>query len=96
REMDTKAMTQAAALKTLQVEIYVVGFEVCGTPNNNYCDSSIIGNNVADGTADQNLLKCIASSKPNTNDHYYETDDATSLPSIFQKIAHQIGHRLVE
>jgi hypothetical protein len=41
-------------------------------------------------------LKCIASSSPGSNNHFYFADSASQLPVIFQRIAHQIGHRLIE
>jgi hypothetical protein len=42
------------------------------------------------------LLKCIASSTPGTNDHYYETSTSAELPAIFTAIAQAIAFRLIE
>jgi hypothetical protein len=55
-----------------------------------------IGNTDDDNTADNRLLKCIASSTVGTNDHYFYAASATDLPNIFTTIAAQIAHRLVE
>ena len=60
-------------------------------PTNAFCNG--IGNNDPDNVADRRLLKCIASSTAGTNDHYFETDDANDLPSIFQGIAYEIATR---
>jgi Mg-chelatase subunit ChlD len=100
RQIDIKTYEYANALKAEGIEIFVVGFEVCGTPDNTvYSQSqcaSQIGNTAHDNTADRRLLKCIASSKPGTNNRYWETNDASQLPAIFTSIANQIAHRLLE
>jgi hypothetical protein len=54
------------------------------------------GSSNPDGVADHRLLKCIASSAPGTNDHYYETATASELPEIFTSIAQSIAFRLIE
>lgn len=87
RELDVKTMALANALKSQGVEIYVVGYGACGSPNNNLCDPSLIGGTSHDNTADRNLLKCIASSTAGTNDHYFEAPDPEDIPGIFEAIA---------
>jgi hypothetical protein len=101
--LDRKTYEKAVAMKAAGVEIYVVGFGVCGSPPSGtvLCNSGNIGatgssSTFHDNTADRNLLKCIASSKSGTNDHYFEADAASQLPSIFTTIAQQIAHRLIE
>jgi len=97
RELDNKTLALADQLKASGVEIYVVGLGVCGTKNTNLCNRGIVGlQNYSDGTADRNLLKCIASSTAGTNDHYYEATTATELSGIFTNIARLIGFRLIE
>jgi len=101
KKLDIKTRNLADTLKNnLGVEIYVVGFGVCrnspDTHKNDLCDLSLIGGTSHDNIANRNLLKCIASSTPGTNDHYFEVDDATQLPDIFSQIAQRIGFRLVE
>jgi hypothetical protein len=97
-DIETKAM--ADQLKSQGVEIYVVGFGVCGTnnpsqlPTTSYCNG--IGNNDSDNTADRRLLKCIASSTAGTNDHYFEVPHAEDLPDVFSSIARQIAFRLIK
>jgi hypothetical protein len=98
--MDTKTKTLATTLKNSGVEIYVVGFGVCGTndpnqfPTTSYCNG--IGNSNYDSVADRRLLKCIASSTTGTNDHYFEVTTASQLPDVFGQIARQIGFRLIQ
>jgi hypothetical protein len=101
RELDTKTKAEADALKATGVEIYIVGYGVCGTddgqkPSSSYCSSANIGNSDPDTIADQRLLKCIASSSPGTNDHYYTTSDPTQLAGIFAQIAQAIAFRLIK
>lgn len=100
RELDEKTMSVVDTMKAAGVEFYVVGFGVCGgTPSSTTCTSAqkaLIGNSDTDSTADQRLLKCIASSLPGTNNHFFYADSADDLPNIFRTIAHQIGHRLIE
>jgi len=88
------------------IEIYVVALDVCGRRNQPYPDTDPqptqyatasycngIGNANNDSTADRRLLKCIASSSPGTNDHYYEVRSSGELPAIFQAIAYEIAGR---
>jgi hypothetical protein len=97
RDLDVKTAQQAALMKSLTegVEIYVVGLSVCnasGTVQSSAaCDN--IGDAANDTVADQRLLKCIASSTPGTNDHYFFTSDATQLGDIFQTVAYEIASR---
>jgi hypothetical protein len=104
RQLDIRTLEMANALKADGVEIYVVAFGVCATNSTVYtaaqCQSiasgGLIGNTDNDNTGDQRLMKCIASSKPSTNDHYFYASSASGLPTIFTQIAKQIAHRLVE
>jgi hypothetical protein len=95
RSLDIKTKALADQLKSQGVEVYVVGFGVCGTDNPNqkpttsYCSG--IGNNDHDNTADRRLLKCIASSTEGTNDHYFEAPTAEELPGIFNQVAHLVA-----
>jgi hypothetical protein len=97
RDMDTKADQQAQALKQQGIDVYVVGFHVCGANDGNtqatagYCTG--IGDAQADSVADQRLLKCIASSP----DHYFHVENASDLPDTFREIAARIvGRRLLQ
>lgn len=100
RQLDAKTLAVANQLKAQGVEIYVVGFGVCGTANTSkpndpgYCNG--VGDPDHDNAADRRLLKCTASSTPGTNDHYFEVASASSLPSVFGQIARLIGFRLTE
>ncbi len=102
RQLDKFAKAKADELKAASTEIYVVGFGVCGSEDNTIWDSgasycgSDIGNSNPDTVADQRLLKCIASSSPGTNDHYFRASTATDLPGIFAEIAQQIAFRLIK
>jgi Flp pilus assembly protein TadG len=101
KELDTKTITLVNDLKAEGVEIYVVGLGVCGSPSTALCNSSKIGTSCSgsycdDSLGNRNLLKCIASSSPGTNDHYFETTDPTELSSIFGNIARLIGFRLIK
>jgi hypothetical protein len=96
RELDTKTLALVDQMKADGVEVYVVGFGVCGTSNNNLCNRSLVGGTSHDNTADRNLLKCLASSSPGTNDHYFEAATAADLPGIFTNIARLIGFRLIK
>lgn len=99
KSLDTKTKAFADSIKATGVQVYVVGFGVCGTNNtsqtatSSYCAN--IGNNDGDGTADRRLLKCIASSSSGTNDHYFEASSASALPNIFTQIAQQLAFRLI-
>jgi hypothetical protein len=55
-----------------------------------------IGDNTSDTSANVRLLKCIASSDDETDDHYFFANSAEDLPQIFTQIAQQIAHRLIE
>ncbi len=99
RSMDIKTKALADTLRAQGIEVYIVAFGVCGslngsTPTTSYCAG--IGNGDHDNTADQRLLKCIASSTPGTNDHYYQVPTASDLPAVFQTIAQSIAFRLIE
>ncbi len=100
RELDAKTLAVANQLKAEGVEIYVVGFGVCGTANTSkpsdpgYCNG--VGNSDHDNAADRRVLKCTASSAAGTNDHYFEVGSASDLPSVFGQIARLIGFRLTE
>jgi hypothetical protein len=98
-ELDTKTKARADALKATGVEIYVVGFGVCGSSSSAQCNTANVGrtgSSFPDSTADRNLLKCVASSSANTNDHYYEATSASQLPQIFTQIAQTIAFRLIK
>ncbi len=92
RELDDKTYEMAEAMKAAGVEIFVVGFGVCGSSNSNQCDIGMIGSSTHDNTADRNLLKCVASAE----DHYFEVPTAEDLPDVFQQIAQYVSFRLVE
>jgi Flp pilus assembly protein TadG len=92
--LDRKTYELARSLKARGVEIYVVGFGLCGTNDRTEpCDPGKIGTGGADN--DRNLLKCIASSTPGTTDHYFEAENTSELVSIFRAIGAGIT-RLVE
>jgi hypothetical protein len=97
-KVDTLTMDLANDLKAQGVEIYVVAFSVCGGIDTSVLANpcSGVGGGGSDSTSDHRLLKCIASSSPDSNDHYYETATASQLPAIFQQIAQAIAFRLVE
>lgn len=94
-QMDIKTQAMANALKAQNVELYVVAVGVCGPQNTNLCNTAKIGT-IPDSDRTHNLLKCAASSTPGTNDHYFETNDATELTTIFQNIARLLALRLLE
>jgi hypothetical protein len=99
RQVDMITRDMANAIKADGIEIFVVAFGVCSSNStvmtSTDCTTNI-GNTDNDNTADQRLLKCIASSTSGTNDHYFYAALATDLPAIFTTIAAQIAHRLVE
>jgi hypothetical protein len=103
-KVDRLSKTQADNMKLAGVEIYVVAFSVCGGAgaHTGTCPanpSSILGqtgSSYPDSLTDHVLLKCVASSKSGTNDHYYETATASDLPGIFTEIARSITYRLTE
>lgn len=105
-DMMTKALAATVAPRpvppfpAIHTEIYVIGFNVCGTNNTSqtatasYCAN--IGNSDADSISDRRLLKCIASSTPGTNDHYLESPTPGELDGVFKAVAYEIaGHGLV-
>ncbi len=93
--LDRKTYNLAQSIKSQGVEIYVVGFGLCGTNDPGLpCDPSKIGAGSADN--DRNLLKCIASSSSGTTDHYFEAADTSQLASLFRTIGGSIIARLVE
>jgi Flp pilus assembly protein TadG len=108
RQIDIETWEIAKAAEAQNIEIFVVGFGVCDPSNTGTLGSatnplytlaqcnSQIGNTDSDTIADERLMKCIASSKDGTNDHYFYASTAASLPTIFTSIAQQIAHRLVE
>ncbi|MEX2158994.1 MAG: VWA domain-containing protein [Dehalococcoidia bacterium] len=99
-KIDTLANNKATAMKAASVEIYVVALSVCGgLQPSGFCNTSIIGqtgSSFPDSLADHNLVKCMASSTPGTNDHLFETTSAAALPGIFNQIAQAIAFRLTE
>jgi hypothetical protein len=106
--LDLDKKTRNIAIDTLEstygVEIYVVAFGVCSSNSTTYTASQcrttnnggLIGSSQSDNTSDQRLLKCIASSTPGTNDHYFYVTQAQDLPQVFQDIANAIAFRLIE
>lgn len=44
---------------------------------------------------DVNLMKQIASSKPGTNDHYFDAPSVYDIPDVFKQIGKQLGWRLL-
>jgi Flp pilus assembly protein TadG len=95
RKVDALSYDMANTLKGQGIEIYVIGLSPCGHTTD-LCDTSKIGTALSDAQRNENLLKCIASSNAGTNDHYFYTNEAADLPSIFTTIAQQIAHRLIE
>jgi hypothetical protein len=98
-KVDDLSYDMAETLKDQGVEIYVVAFSPCGnddgkTPSSSFCSG--IGNGADDAAADRRLLKCVASSTPDTNDHYFEVPTAADLPEVFQQIASALAFRLTE
>jgi hypothetical protein len=109
-DMDTKTAALAAELKASGVEIYVIGFDVCGMDGLNTDDGSTqttpgycgaVGNGDNDRKADQRLLKCVASS-PNhffrvASDPNSPLPDLSDLPDVFRQIAAaMLGTRLLQ
>ncbi len=102
-KVDLMSHNMATTLKnaTNNVEIFVIAWSVCGgiQSSSTLCNTTGIGSTGTghpDSTADHRLLKCIASSSPGTNDHYFETATASELPGIFQQIAQQVSFRLIK
>jgi hypothetical protein len=108
RQMDMLTWAMAKAAEAENIEVFAVGFGVCDPDNTGTLGSASnptytqaqceaqIGNTDDDDIGDERLLKCLASSTDNTNDHYFYAANASALPTIFTTIAQQIAHRLVE
>jgi hypothetical protein len=98
KKLDVLTKSLADTLAGQNVEIYVIAFGVCSSnatvKSASYCSN--IGNNDSDNTADQRLLKCMASSHAGTNDHYYAVNSAANLGNVFQDVARAIAFRLIE
>jgi hypothetical protein len=92
--IDTKTYQLAQTLKAANVEVFVVALDPCDTLNTSLCDVTKIGQYT--GNYPTNLLKCVASSLPGGNDHYFETNDPTQLSNIFLSIARLLALRLLE
>jgi hypothetical protein len=85
----------------------VTGGTVYNAPGSNTCTEQAnpivsapspgqVGDTTTETTGNHRLLKCIASSRAGTNDHYFYAESASDLPGVFTTIAAQIAHRLVE
>ena len=96
RTLDNQTLAMADAMKAQGIEVYVVGFGVCGSTSSSACNRGTVGGTAHDNTADRNLLKCVSSSTAGTNDHYLEVPTATDLPAVFGEIARRIAFRLIE
>lgn len=94
-EIDSKTLDVADALKAQDVEIYVVAIGVCGAVTSNVCNRTTVGVVPRDDRG-LNLLKCIASSDPGTNSHYFATSNANNLTAILQVIGGRLSTRLIE
>jgi Flp pilus assembly protein TadG len=96
RTLDTKTLQMADSLKAAGFEIFVVGKGVCGSSSTTLCNRNQVGSSGSDNSRDRNLLKCIASSKSGTNDHYIETGSSAEFVDAFRKIGSMIITRLIE
>jgi hypothetical protein len=90
--LDVRTDDLATTMKNNGVEIYVVGYGVVGgSDDGSLCNPVQVGTGSSrhDGNdkRDRNLAKCIASSTPGTNDHYFEAPDPEAIPGIFEAIA---------
>jgi hypothetical protein len=99
--LDVMTNGKADALKGQGVEIYVAGYSVSGgAPNGSACSPGSVGGGSArqgnGDTYDRNLNRCLASSAPGTNDHYFEALRPEDIPQIFEEILRSITFRLVE
>lgn len=97
REMDVKTYQLAEMLKADDVDIYVVAITPCGNDDGRtqntpgYCSG--IGDTASDNTADQRLLKCVASSST----QYFRVTSMAGLPDVFRQVAGAIlGRRLLQ
>jgi Mg-chelatase subunit ChlD len=95
RSLDLKTHQIARAMKANNTEIFIIQMysDSCAPPDAIYsasdCNSNV-GNADPPLVASPRLLQCMASSSPGTNDHYFKTNDATTLTSIMQVIAGMI------
>ncbi len=103
--MDVGAYNYAETLKGLGVEIYVLRFAVPAgdLPASTLCDPALIGpanaatnRNPSNEARDQNFSRCIASSSPGTNNHYFYAASPQDIPTMFTIIAQAIATRLIE
>jgi len=74
------------------IEVYVIGFHVCGSSSPGKFKSTP-GYCAGIGSSSDNirLLRCIASSKDGTNDHYLDAPSSADLVSAFQIAAYEIA-----
>ena len=93
RQLDRLTWRLAEDLKSQGAEIYVVGFDVCGTDDGKTRDSpgycagiDNVATPIHDNDADQRLLKCIASSP----DHFFRAPAAVDLPNVYEDIAQEL------
>jgi len=84
----------------------VAGYKVSGSDSGALCDEGTV-TNIGGGykrqkfssptdSRDRNMNKCIASSTPGTNDHYFEAPAPEDIPAVFNAIASSIAFRLIE
>jgi hypothetical protein len=86
---DIRTYNKATAIKTQGVEIFVIGYGVAGIPSASVCNPS-----PSALTNDRNLAKCIASSTPGTNDHYFEASTPGQINAQFVAIAQELLKKL--
>jgi hypothetical protein len=95
-QLDVKTLQLATLLKA-NTEIFTVQVydNSCVPPNATYtppqCNTQV-GNRDPVRIASARLLQCIATT-PEKNDHYFKTNDATTLGDIFTKVAYEIASR---
>ncbi len=93
-------MSTVTTLEASGVEVFVVAYGVVGSPSSTLCVPANVGGGTAhdqsSDTRDRNFAKCIASSSPGTNNHYFEAPAPADLPGIFQVIGSLINARLVK
>jgi len=85
--LDIQTNNRATAVKADNVEIFVLGYSVENPPNDPsvLCNPSGIGGSGIGN--DRNLGKCIASSTPGTNNHYFEAATPEMIQTQFEAIA---------
>ncbi len=104
--LDDLTYAKALEIMAADIEIYVAGYKVSGSDSGALCDESTVTNigggyrrqrfsNPTD-SRDRNMNKCIASSTPGTNDHYFEAPAPEDIPAAFNAIASSIAFRLIE